>query len=50
MMYVSRNEILPDALADLPTEQREQLRHSERNLVEYLANQNPGETQDRHYA
>jgi hypothetical protein len=36
MVYVPRDEVLVDALAHLPAEQREQLRRSERKLIDYL--------------
>lgn len=37
MVHVPKDEVLVDALADLPVGQQEQLRGSERKLVEYLA-------------
>ena len=36
MVYVPRGEVLVDALADLPVDQREQLKRSERKLIDYL--------------
>lgn len=36
MVYVPRRRVLVDALAGLPNEQREQLLHSERRLIEFL--------------
>jgi hypothetical protein len=38
MMHVPGDEILVGILADLPADQQDQLRSSERKLVEYLAN------------
>lgn len=37
MVHVPRDEILVDVLAELPADQQEQLRSSERRLVDYLA-------------
>ena len=45
IVYVPRDEILADALADLPADRQEQLRRSERKLVEYLASRDLGELQ-----
>jgi hypothetical protein len=36
MIYVPRKVVIVDELADLPAEQRDQLRHSERKLIDYL--------------
>ncbi|WP_345432545.1 hypothetical protein [Actinoallomurus vinaceus] len=36
MVHVSRREALTDALAALPAEERDRLRHSEVGLIEYL--------------
>jgi hypothetical protein len=33
---VAREEVLVDALLDLPAERQEQLRRSERKLIDYL--------------
>jgi len=35
MFYVPREVVIVDELADLPVEQRDQLRHSERKLIDY---------------
>jgi hypothetical protein len=43
MVHVPRDEILTDALAELPAAKQEQLRNSERKLVNYLASRTPGE-------
>lgn len=45
MMHVPRDETLVDALADLPADRQEQLRRSERKLVEYLASRDLGDLQ-----
>ena len=42
MVYVPRSQTLVDALADLPADQQEHLRRSERKLVEYLAARDHG--------
>ncbi|WP_460342891.1 hypothetical protein [Actinoallomurus acanthiterrae] len=36
MVHVPRRETLTDALASLPVEERDRLRHSEVRLIEYL--------------
>jgi hypothetical protein len=36
MVYVPRDEVLVDALLALPAERQEQLRKSERKLIDYL--------------
>jgi hypothetical protein len=43
MVYVPRDETLVDALADLPADRHEQLRRSERKMVEYLASRDLGD-------
>lgn len=45
VLYVLGDEILVDALAELPADQQEQLRHSEHKPVEYLASRALGEEQ-----
>jgi hypothetical protein len=45
MLYVPHDVTLVDALADLPAERQEQLRRSERKLVEYLAARDFGEAE-----
>jgi hypothetical protein len=36
MIHVPRSELIVDELADLPVEQQDQLKRSERNLIDYL--------------
>jgi hypothetical protein len=43
MVHVPRDEVLVDALKDLPSDQQERLRKSELKLVGYLARQGVGE-------
>lgn len=43
MVHVPRGEVLADALAELPVAQQEQLRSSERRLIDYLYERAPGE-------
>jgi hypothetical protein len=47
MVYVPRDEVIVDDLAHLPVEQREQLRHSERKLIDYLDRRAPDGTEAR---
>jgi hypothetical protein len=43
MVHVARDEILVDALAELPADQQEWLRSSERKLIDYLDRRALGE-------